>query len=270
VNDALIVSLLSVLPRNALARAMGASARTRLSRAATRAFVAGYGVALDEALVPESGFDSLDALFTRRLKPGARPVDDAPDALVSPVDGVLSRWAPAVERRLDVAPGRSLDLGALLGEPPAGAVDVAVLYLSPKDYHRVHVPCDGRLQGWAYHPGTLWPVFPGAVRRVDGLFERNERVLVRLATPAGPVHVVLVGAFGVGRIALEHADIVSNAGLGPATGALAADVRRGGPLGVFHLGSTVILALPAGAWAPTVGEGAVVRMGRCIGRREGR
>lgn len=261
------MSLLSVLPRSVLARGMGWSARSRVSRWATSAFVAAYGVDLDEAVVPADGFGSLDALFTRTLRPDCRPVDRSPDSLVSPVDGVLSTWSTSVDGAIEVAPGRRLDLGALRGEPLAGAVDVAVLYLSPRDYHRVHVPCDGTAISWSYRPGTLWPVFPGAVRRVAGLFEGNERVVVRIDAIAGRVDAVLVGAFGVGRIGLACADIVTNAGRAAASGVVDVPVRRGDALGVFHLGSTVILLLPAGAWAPTVAPGERVVMGMRIGRR---
>jgi phosphatidylserine decarboxylase len=267
VKDALIVSALSVLPRKTGARAMGWTARRRVSRLVTRAFVRAYGVDLGEAAEPIGAYPTLEALFTRRLRPDARPVDDAPGAVVSPVDGRVAAAGRTDGGRIDVAPGRPLDVAALLGEGP-GEWDVAVLYLSPKDYHRVHVAREGLATAWRYLPGTLWPVFPAAVRRVDGLFSRNERAVVRQETDRGPLWTVLVGAFGVGRITLSVCDLVTNTGGRAAHAALRPPVplRRGEELGVFHLGSTVVLAAPPGTWRLTVAPGEVVRVGRAIGQ----
>ena len=264
-RDALIVSLLSLVPRNAGARWMGAFARTRVSAWCTRAFVWAYGVDMAEA---EPGpYPTLDALFTRRLLPSARPIDRAPGALVSPVDGRCAFVGRSAAGRIPLGPGAGLDLPTLLGAPVDGERDVCVLYLSPRDYHRVHAPAAGRATGWWYQPGTLWPVFPAAVRRVENLFARNERAGVTLETDAGPLAVVLVGAFGVGRITLEGADLCTNTG-GAAVRAPSAQVyARGGPLGVFHLGSTVVLVAPPGVWRWTVGAGEVVRLGRSIAAR---
>jgi hypothetical protein len=100
----------------------------------------------------------------------------------------------------------------------SGEQDVFVLYLSPKDYHRVHVPREGLARRWRYLPGTLWPVFPAAVRQIDGLFAKNERLVVHCETTDGALQVVLVGAFGVGRITASVAPIVTNVGDGPQGG----------------------------------------------------
>ncbi|MCO4748384.1 MAG: phosphatidylserine decarboxylase, partial [Proteobacteria bacterium] len=177
-KDALIVSALSVLPRKRGARAMGGFARTGISKLFVRLFVKAYGVDLDESEGTVSDYPTLEAFFTRRLVDGARPIDADPAALVSPVDGTTAVAGRTVNGRIEVAPGRFLDAGELLGRPIDGELDVAVLYLSPTDYHRVHVPREGRLTRWSYTPGDLWPVFPAAVRRVDGLFEHNERMAV--------------------------------------------------------------------------------------------
>jgi phosphatidylserine decarboxylase len=268
VKDALIVSLLSVAPRKTGARGMGWFARTKASRLLTRAFVAAYGVDLTEATGELADYPTLEDLFTRKLRPGARPVEAAADALVSPVDGTCAFAGRSAGGKIEVAPGRALDLAALLGRPIQGDLDVAVLYLSPRDYHRVHVPREGLARSWSYVPGTLWPVFPAAVRRVDNLFARNERLLVHVATDGGALDVVLVGAFGVGRISLELTDILTNTG-GRATGeALEPPVplARGALLGTFHLGSTVVLAAEPDRWAWTVAAGEPVRYGARIGR----
>jgi len=266
-KDALIVSALSLVPRNRGARAMGWFARTGLSRWVTSLFVRVYGVNLDEAAGELADYPTLEALFTRTLKPGARPVDDGEGVMVSPVDGRCAYVGPSTEGRIEVAPGRWLPLGELVGRNLDGEHDAVVLYLSPTDYHRVHVPCDGDGVHWRYVPGTLWPVFPAAVRRIDGLFARNERLAVELATAAGVVDCVLVGAFGVGRISIEGVDLLTNTGGEAADGPYARAVRRGDPLGVFHLGSTVVLVTEPGRWTWSVQPGDVVRMGRSIGAR---
>ncbi len=267
-KDALLVSLLSIAPRKTGARGMGWFARTKASSLLTRAFVAAYGVDLSEATGELSSYPTLEALFTRALRPEVRPIAPDSDALVSPVDGRCAFAGRSVRGRIEIAPGRHLDLAALIGRSFAGELDVAVLYLSPRDYHRVHVPREGMARSWNYKPGTLWPVFPAAVRRVDNLFARNERLVVHVTTDGGGLDVVLVGAFGVGRISLELADILTNTG-GRATGeALEPPVSlaRGALLGTFHLGSTVVLAAEPERWRWTVAAGDVVRYGAPIGR----
>ena len=267
-KDALIVSALSLVPRKTGARAMGAAARRPLSRLLTRAFVRAYKVDMSEAAEPITSYPTLEALFTRTLREGARPIDDAPQAVVSPVDGRCAAVGRTVDGRLPLTDKRQLDLRDLLGPlAPAGELDVAVLYLSPKDYHRVHVAREGALRAWSYLPGTLWPVFPAAVRRVDGLFSRNERVVVEQIEGDQRWYSVLVGAFGVGRIALHPAELITNTGAAGAHRTLdpVVPLDRGAPLGVFHLGSTVVMAAPAGQWELTVRPDEVVRMGRRIG-----
>lgn len=270
-RDALVVSVLSLLPRGRAAWLMGLVARTGLSRLATRLFVAAYGVDLSEAEHPIGAYDTLDALFTRRLRPGVRPLDPAPDALVSPVDGTVAFVGTTEAGRFEVAPGRTLSLADLLQEPIEDERDVFVLYLSPTNYHRVHCPREGEVVRRRYLPGTLWPVFPGAVARVDGLFARNERMVVSMNTAHGPLEVVLVGAFGVGRIGLAFDEVVSNDGLPASVRAYEPPIplERGADLGVFHLGSTVILVAPRGTWTSGIQQGAAVRMGERLARAVG-
>jgi phosphatidylserine decarboxylase len=266
-RDALIVSLLSVLPRRRVSRGMGSAARSRASRLGVKAFVAAYGVDVAEAEHPVEAYPDLEAFFTRRLRPGARPVDATPGRLVSPVDGRVAWVGTTVGGVFEVAPGRTVTAAGILGEDAAGERDVAVLYLSPRDYHREHAPAAGRVVRWRYVPGSLWPVFPASVARVDGLFARNERLVGHLEGEDGPLDVVLIGAFGVGRITSAFAPVTSNTGAGGATGSCAVDVRRGDELGVFHLGSTVVLIAPARTWSWRVAPGEVVRVGRPIADR---
>lgn len=266
-KDAVIVSLLSVAPRKRGARTMGWFARTKASRMMVQWFVKAYGVDMSEAEGPMSAYPTLEALFVRKLRPGARPIDDPPAGIVSPVDGTAAFVGRTAGGKVEVAPGRYMQVADLLGEPLVGECDCAVLYLSPKDYHRVHVPREGHVSAWRYSPGTLWPVFPAAVRRVRGLFEKNERVTVKIDTDHGPLHVVLVGAFGVGRITLSFCDLVTNSGGRASSGMMTppAWLERGGDLGVFHLGSTVVLVAPPGKWTWTVQKGQKVRVGNAIG-----
>lgn len=267
-KDAVIVSLLSLTPRKRGARTMGWLARTKASRMMVRWFVRVYKVDMSEASGTLRDYPTLEHLFTRTLKPGLRPIDPDPLACVSPVDGKAAYVGRTIEGRVEVAPDRWLDVSKLVGEPLSGEQDAVVLYLSPKDYHRVHVPREGRVARWRYVPGTLWPVFPAAVRRVKGLFEKNERVSVRVDTDYGPLHVVLVGAFGVGRITLSFADIVTNTG-GRATETAPSPqpaLERGAELGIFHLGSTVVLIAPPGKWLWSVKTGDRVLVGAPIGR----
>jgi len=273
VKDALIVTMLSLVPRRAGARGMGLFARTGLSRLLARWFVRAYQVDLVEAEGAFDDYPTLEALFTRKLRPGVRPVDDRPGMMVSPVDGRVAAVGTTSFGHLDVVPGKAVDVRALTGEDYPTERDVAVLYLSPKDYHRVHVPREGEATAWRYVPGTLWPVFPAAVRRVEGLFQRNERAIVRFDTDHGPLDVVLVGAFGVGRITLAVSDLVTNLDSRPVERVEVIEpptpMARADELGVFHLGSTVILVAPLGRWRWTVAPGDVVKVGRPIAHAVG-
>jgi phosphatidylserine decarboxylase len=267
-KDALIVSALSVLPRNRSAQAMGRLARSRVSRWFTSAFVRAYRVDLTEADQQSLGaYPTLEALFTRRLRSGVRPIDGATEAVVSPVDGTCAAVGRTVGGRIDVAPGQSLDLAELVDAPVEGERDVVVLYLSPRDYHRVHVPREGLVRSWRYVPGTLWPVFPAAVRRVRDLFSRNERVTMRIDTDGGPMDFVMVGAFGVGRITLSFCDLVTNAGGRRASAELEPPVvlLRGAEVGTFHLGSTVVIVTEPGRYRFDVRPGDRVQVGARIG-----
>lgn len=264
-RDALVVSVLSCVPRNRWARWMGRFARGRASRWFTRGFVRLYGIDLSEAEVPPGGFQTLDELFTRRLRPDARPVAAEPCAMVSPVDGTCAFVGRVEEGVVPIAPGRTFGVEALVGEPRPGPLDVVVLYLSPRDYHRVHVPREGAFRSWRYLPGTLWPVFPSAVRRVEGLFARNERLACHLETSQGPLDVVLVGAFGVGRISVVGVPLWTNEGAtSQERGHPDVALSRGADLGCFHLGSTVVLVAPSGRWRWQLEQGAPVRWGQTI------
>lgn len=246
---------------------MGWFARTGLSKLIVRVFVRIYGLNMSEASEALEAYPTLEALFTRTLKSGARPIDTREEALVSPVDGTVAAVGISKNGRVPLTDEKSLDLGSLLGTQLDEEHDAVVIYLSPKDYHRVHVPREGNATRWAYLPGTLWPVFPAAVRRVNDLFSKNERALVHFETEYGPIDVVLIGAFGVGRISLSCADIVTNTDGQARASILQPGVQheRGAHLGTFHLGSTVVLIAPKDTWNWSVRVGDTVQMGRSIG-----
>ena len=254
-DDGPLVSLLSQVPRG-LATWMGRIGRTP-SRWLARAFVYAYGVELGDA--ERSSYPSLDAVFTRRLRPGARPIDLAP--VISPVDGRVA-WCGPTDGVLPLGPVPFAIADVVRAEVVVRSA--VVLYLSPRDYHRVHAPFGGRLSGYRYVPGRRFPVFGAAVRRIPHLFARNERLVFQFDTPQGPAVIVLIGAFGVGRIRSPHLEVPDRASEGP----LEAEVVAGEEIGVFHLGSTVLLGLPVAApWCVSVGQ--TVRMGRALARSPG-
>ena len=243
--------------------------------AAIRAYARAYGVDLEEAALPPWAYPTFNAFFTRRLREGARPIDRASGVVVSPSDSRLSaigRVPP--DGRLEQVKGESYGIDALLGSAEEAvrfrAGQHATLYLSPAMYHRVHSPVDGAIVAWRYVPGRLFPVNTAGVRSVPGLFTRNERVSVLLETAAhGPVAIVLVGAANVGRIGLAFADLVTNRG--HAAGAFQPKapipIRPGDELGVFNLGSTVVLLVADPGLVPAAKGGDSVRVGQALWRR---
>jgi phosphatidylserine decarboxylase len=247
-----------------------------LLRPLLRAYVRAYGVDLSVAAEPLESHRTFNSFFTRRLTASARPVAPEPDVVVAPADARLQSAGPVPEDgRLEQIKGRSYPLEALLGGAQEAAIFrrgvYATLYLSPAMYHRVHSPIDGRICAWRYIPGRLFPVNPMAVRRVDGLFTVNERVVVRIDSDVfGPMAVVLVGAANVGRISLAFDGVVTNSGL-PPTAVRPREplpIARGEELGVFNLGSTVVLlAADASLRLAGAAVGDLVRFGQALWRR---
>jgi len=243
-----------------------------LLRAAIRAYSRLYAVDWSEVAEPLEAFPTFNAFFTRRLRDGARAVAGG-RCVVSPSDSRLFAFgAIPKDGRLEQIKGRNYSMEALLGSAEDAALFreglYATLYLSPSMYHRVHSPVDGRIRSWRYLPGRLFPVNSVAVRSVDGLFTVNERVVVLLETDAfGPVAVVLVGATNVGRISLAFVDLVTNVGR-PAARTEAPSpipIARGDDLGVFNLGSTVVLLVANSALRPAgPAPGDLVRMGQAL------
>lgn len=221
-----------------------------------------YGVDLDEAEAPPEGWRSLDAFFTRRLIPGARPLPEDPGLVPSPADGRLLARGRLTEDAVLEAKGRAYRVDELLDRPGAAREYAGgfygIVYLAPPDYHRVHAAFDGPVRRAHHVPGEHFPVNALGERLVPDLLVRNERVVVEQDVQGvGSVATVLVGALAVRRITLSFP--------APGRGGLAPRLSRGDELGVFHLGSTVVLLAqsPAG---PLVDPGERVLVGRPLGR----
>jgi phosphatidylserine decarboxylase len=278
-NDRLFIAALRLLPKNALSRAAGALTRwhapAAVRLAAMRAFARRYGVDLSESPGLES-YRTFGEFFARPLLPGRRPVAPGEQVVVSPVDAVVSETGIAAGGRLVQAKGIDYPAAALLGDGALAARlaggAYATLYLSPRDYHRIHFPLGGAVVGWRYLPGRLWPVNPASVRTVPGLFAVNERLVTCLETPLGRCAVVAVGATVVGRV---HATFDPDVPLTNRPGAAVRHrdygtplpVAKGQELGAFEMGSTVILMFEPGRVRldPRLAPGRPVRGGEAIG-----
>ncbi|MGX9772251.1 archaetidylserine decarboxylase [Janthinobacterium aestuarii] len=254
-SDRLAVLPQYLLPKGALtnfagriAGAKGGAMTTRL----IRWFVGRYNVNMDEALDPDiAHYTSFNDFFTRALRPGARPLAQAD--YICPVDGRISQFGIIDKDQIFQAKGHNFSTTALVGGDAALAAQFehgsfANLYLSPRDYHRIHMPCDGRLTRMIYVPGELFSVNPTTARGIPGLFARNERVVCVFDTANGPFVMTLVGATIVGSMATVWHGVVNP----PRTGQVrdwsyANDnvvLKQGEELGRFLLGSTVVMLFP--------------------------
>ena len=269
-----------LMPKQAMTAFAGVVANWRGGGATTaiiHRFVAKYGVDMAEAAEPDiARYASFNDFFTRALAPSARPL--AATDLVSPVDGAISQFGTIAGDQIFQAKGHRYSTTALVGGDAALAAPFenghfATLYLSPKDYHRIHMPCAGKLVRMIHVPGDLFSVNPTTARGVPGLFARNERVVCVFDGERGPWVLVLVGATIVGSMATVWHGIVNP----PRPGTVRdwryeeRDVRlaQGEEMGRFLLGSTVVLLFPPAplqfnlAWVP----GGAIRMGEAMTRR---
>lgn len=239
--------------------------------AAIRLFSKVYGADVSEAERAIGDFDSFQDFFTRRLKPNARPIEQAPDLMPSPVDGVLSAFGPLGRGTLIQAKGIEYSLDDLLG----GAEDAepyrngmyAVAYLAPKNYHRVHTGWQGAIARWRYLPGALFPVNQWGIKYVDGLFARNERVLAHCDSEFGPLAMVMVGATCVGHMRVCFTNMAANEGhpdSGLCTLSPPLHQARGDEFGVFEMGSTVVLLFARSDISPVVTVPSPIVMGQAI------
>lgn len=276
-SDRLAVVLQHLLPKQALTALAGRVAGAEAGAATTaviRWFVRRYGVDMTEAAEPDpASYRTFNEFFTRPLKPGARPIAAA--AWICPVDGAVSQFGAIAGDRLLQAKGHDYTTRALVGGDAALAArfdggHFATLYLSPRDYHRIHMPAAGRLVRMIHVPGSLYSVNPATVRALPGLFTRNERVVCLFEGAGGPFVMVLVGATIVGSMATVWHGVVNP----PRPGTVrewrydgeAVALRQGDEMGRFLLGSTVVMLWPAGPlrfnaqWAP----GRSIRLGEAM------
>ncbi len=269
-----------LLPKQALTSLAGRIASAKagaLTTALIRWFVGRYGVNMREAAEPDvATYATFNDFFTRALKPGARPISTGD--LVCPVDGAISQHGEIETDQILQAKGHQYSVQALVGGDAALAAEFtdgsfATIYLSPKDYHRIHMPCDARLLRMIHVPGDLFSVNPATARSVPGLFARNERVVCVFETETGPFVMVLVGATIVGSMATTWHGVVN----AERPGTIREwrydeqEIRfaKGDEMGRFQLGSTVILLFRPSyimfdrKWKPEL----KVRMGEFMGIR---
>ena len=273
----LAAQTLRALPRKRLSRALGTVAASRAPRplvdAAVAMFVRFYGVDLSEVERPEGGFRTFDDFFTRKLIAGARQIDPNPNALVSPADGRIEDVGSLSVDGTLVIKKQLYSVDELLaGSDGAARYDGGryfVVYLSPRDYHRVHAPTRGGIESVRYVPGTLFPVNRIGTAHIPRLFARNERLaIVQQSVVHGTVTTIMVGAIGVGRIGLSFDNLQTNRGARPGVRSYAdspVSRDRGEELGVFHMGSTVVVLTPPECELDIVAEaGATIRMGEAM------
>lgn len=281
-SDRLAVLPQYLLPKQALTTLAGKFASARLGGLTTsviRWFVGRYHVNMAEAANPDiASYTSFNDFFTRALKPGARPLAQAD--LICPVDGAISQFGPIAKDQVFQAKGHTYSTTALVGGDAAAAArfdngHFATLYLSPRDYHRIHMPCAGELTRMVHVPGDLFSVNPTTARGVPGLFARNERVVCFFESAQGPFVLVLVGATIVGSMATVWHGQVNP----PRTGTLRqwdyapgqVRLQQGEEMGRFLLGSTVVMLFPQGPlqfnpqWSPT----RPIQLGEAMAQRSG-
>lgn len=279
-SDRLAVLPQYLMPKQALTRMAGSIARSQggaLTQTLIDKFVERYQVNMAEAANPDTAsYKSFNEFFTRPLKAGARPLAHAD--YLCPVDGAISQFGAIEKDQIFQAKGHHYSTQALVGGDAALAAQFdnghfATLYLSPRDYHRIHMPCDGRLLRMIHVPGELFSVNPTTARGVPGLFARNERVVCVFEGKNGPFVLTLVGATIVGSMATVWHGIVNPPRPGELRDWSYTDknirLKKGEEMGRFLLGSTVVMLFPAKTlqfnpdWTPT----RPIRMGEAMGSR---
>lgn len=273
-------NLLRFLPRNHLSRCVGGLAALPLPPvlrlALLKVFVRRLGIDLGEVAQPLEDFRCLADFFVRELKPGARPIGEG---VVSPADGKLVAAAPIEDGCAFLVKNSSYRLETLLGDQNLAQRYrqgyALTIYLSPRDYHRVHSPVSGRILRCTHLKGTLWPVNDWSLQNIPNVFSLNERVATCIETEQGLVTLIMVGATNVGSVRMSFCDLRTNRWRWTGPHARVEEfsqppqIQKAQELGRFHLGSTVLLLFEAGMYRPSalcVGE--KLLFGQTIGRLE--
>ncbi len=276
--ESLFILLQKIIPQHLLSRATGWLADLEwvwLKNALIRMFIGQYNVNMDEAVHSEAdAYRHFNAFFTRPLKEGVRPLADAEQFIVSPADGAISQLGKIQSGDIFQAKGQSYTAAQLLGgdaerAKPFENGEFITVYLSPRDYHRVHAAIGGELKASTYLPGQLFSVNEATARKVPELFARNERLVALFDTELGEVAVVLVGAMIVAGIETVWGGRMSAASTMPAE---SISLSAGDELGRFYLGSTVILLFEPEKirWLEDMSAGVPLKMGQAIAQRVGR
>ena len=274
----LFAALQRLVPQHSLSRLAAKLAESQtpwLKRWLIEHFISTYNINMEEALESDPDqYPSFNAFFTRQLKPDARPLDSSSSSITSPADGAISQIGYMDGEQLIQAKGKTFSANALLGsEQDAALFDqgaFTTIYLSPKDYHRVHMPVDGQLLHCRYIPGQLFSVNRATTRHIPGLFARNERLVCLFQTPVGKVAIVLVGAMLVAGIGTVWEPLYSPNPKGVIeqmfSGEPNTSLQKGDELGHFNFGSTVIMLFEKSAisWQAQLARGSEVRMGQQI------
>lgn len=239
-----------------------------------RVFIRIFKVNMNEALFPRvEDYRCFNDFFTRALKPGARPLADSHQYILSPADGVISEIGQIDQGMALQAKGLTYQVSELLADSDLGRTfekgSFATVYLSPKDYHRVHMPVSGKLSSTNYIPGTLFSVNETTTTMVERVLARNERMVNTFETPGGKVSIVLVGALIVAGIETVWGGGRSDALGVQSFGEDAPELPAGEELGRFFMGSTAVLLFPENSveWLEGLEPGAPVQMGQAIGRK---
>ena len=266
------VQILRALPRTRVSRAVGRLCDTPLppglSRAVVSLYVRAYGIDLGECQPRSGAYESFDQFFTRELRPGLRTICSNAQEIASPADGAIEAIGPIDEAGTLVVKKQRYTVADLIGDAAdaeryAGG-QFAIVYLSPRDYHRVHSPVDGAITRVRSMPGDLFPVNSIGERHVPLLFSKNRRVAIVIDTAAlGRVTLVMVGAIIVGRITV-NAIPGQDVPLGDHVMSPPRPVKKGEEVGIFHLGSTAIVFAPRGAAAPFARATGPVRLGQSL------
>jgi phosphatidylserine decarboxylase len=281
VKNFLFIVMQYVMPQHLISRVVGRLANTRIAiikNTFVRWFIRRYGVDMSQAAEPDfRRYATFNDFFTRALKEGARPLSGEANAVLCPADGAINEIGSIDAGRLLQAKGRPYSLLALLGGDDEDARlfeggHFATVYLSPKDYHRVHMPLTGRLSKMVYVPGQLFSVNDLTAQHVPDLFARNERLVCLFETDVGPMAVILVGAVIVAGIETVWAGQIAP----PPKTAQATDYRsplapvtlaKGAEMGRFKLGSTAIVLFGPNVvqWEQHLGHASAVTMGQKLG-----